>query len=70
MYLLVYHLFYFIKMHGDNSVKLPVLFTYIRHTQKNGADLIVNTIKTAPFFCVYSVYAKNVIILQLEQNYK
>jgi hypothetical protein len=27
------------------------------HTQKNGAVLIVNTIKTAPFFCVCPVYA-------------
>jgi hypothetical protein len=25
------------------------------HTQKNGAVLIVNTIKTAPFFCVCPV---------------
>ena len=28
-----------------------------KHTQKNGAVLIVNTIKTAPFFCVCPVYA-------------
>jgi hypothetical protein len=27
--------------------------TYKGHTQKNGALLIVNTIKTAPFFCVH-----------------
>ena len=26
------------------------------HTQKNGAVLIVNTIKTAPFFCVCPVH--------------
>jgi hypothetical protein len=25
------------------------------NTQKNGAVLIVNTIKTVPFFCVYPV---------------
>jgi hypothetical protein len=29
------------------------------HTQKNGAVLIVNTIKTAPFFCVCPVYSQN-----------
>jgi hypothetical protein len=28
------------------------LFLYTGHTQKNGAVLIVNTIKTEPFFCV------------------
>jgi hypothetical protein len=26
---------------------------YTGYTQKNGAFLIVNTIKTAPFFCVF-----------------
>jgi hypothetical protein len=30
--------------------------TYTGHTQNNGAVLIVNTIKTAPFFCVYPVF--------------
>ena len=29
---------------------------YTGHTQKNGAVLIVFTIKTAPFFCVCPVY--------------
>ena len=29
---------------------------YTRHTQKNGAVLIVNTIKPAPLFCVCPVY--------------
>ena len=29
---------------------------YTGHTQKNGAVSIVNTIKTAPFFCVCPVY--------------
>jgi hypothetical protein len=29
---------------------------YTGHTQKSGAVLIVNTIKTAPFFCVCPVY--------------
>jgi hypothetical protein len=28
---------------------------YTGYTQKNGAVLIVKTIETAPFFCVYSV---------------
>ena len=28
---------------------------YTGHTQKNGSVLIVNTIKTAPFFCVCPV---------------
>jgi hypothetical protein len=33
------------------------LYIYIyRHTQNNGAVLIVNTIKTAPFFGVCPVY--------------
>jgi hypothetical protein len=31
-------------------------FPYTGHTQKNGAVLIVNTVKTAPFFCVCLVY--------------
>jgi hypothetical protein len=31
-------------------------FPYTGHTQKNGAVSKVNTIDTAPFFCVYSVY--------------
>jgi hypothetical protein len=29
---------------------------YTGHTQKNGAVLIVNTITTAPFFCVCPVF--------------
>jgi hypothetical protein len=29
---------------------------YTGHTQKNGTVLIVNTIKTAPFFCVCPVF--------------
>jgi hypothetical protein len=29
---------------------------YTGNTQKNGAVLIVNTIKTVPFFCVYPVH--------------
>jgi hypothetical protein len=29
---------------------------YTGHTQNNGAVLIVNIIKTAPFFCVCSVF--------------
>ena len=33
-------------------------FIYTGHTQTNGAVLIVNTIKTAPFFCVCPVYIK------------
>jgi hypothetical protein len=32
------------------------VFVYTGHTQKNGAVLIVFTIKTAPFFCVCPVY--------------
>jgi hypothetical protein len=31
------------------------------HTQKTGAVLIVNTIKTAPFFCVYPVQAYRIL---------
>jgi hypothetical protein len=31
-------------------------FSFTGHTQNNGAFLIVNTIKTAPFFCVFPVY--------------
>jgi hypothetical protein len=33
-----------------------IIFLYIGYTQKNGAVLIVNTIKTAPLFCVCPVY--------------
>jgi hypothetical protein len=32
------------------------IYIYIGHTQKNGAVLILNTIKTAPLFCVHPVY--------------
>jgi hypothetical protein len=32
---------------------------YTGHTQKNGAVVIVNTIKTAPFFCVCPVYRRS-----------
>jgi hypothetical protein len=32
------------------------IHTYKGHTQNNGAVLIMNTIKTAPFFCVCPVY--------------
>jgi hypothetical protein len=31
---------------------------YTGHTQKNGAVLIVNTTKTAPFFCVCPVHSE------------
>jgi hypothetical protein len=34
---------------------------YTGHTQKNGAVLIVNIIKTAPFFCVFPVFTKATI---------
>jgi hypothetical protein len=34
--------------------QLGILYT--GHTQNNGAVLIVNTIKTAPLFCVCPVY--------------
>jgi hypothetical protein len=32
------------------------MYVYTGYTQKNGAVLIVNTIKTAPVFCVCPVY--------------
>jgi hypothetical protein len=32
---------------------------YTGSTQNNGAVVIVNTIKTAPFFCVCPVYIEN-----------
>jgi hypothetical protein len=38
---------------------------YTGHTQKNGAVLIVFTIKTAPFFCVCPVYIQDVTCVQL-----
>jgi hypothetical protein len=41
--------------------KLLQAIIHTGHTQKNGAVLIVFTIKTAPFFCVCPVY--NLIIL-------
>jgi hypothetical protein len=37
------------------------------HTHKNGAVLFLFTIKTAPFFCVYSVYLTNVVTLLLNE---
>jgi hypothetical protein len=37
-------------------VKKFKITTYTGHTQKNGAVLILFTIKTAPFFCVCPVY--------------
>jgi hypothetical protein len=37
-------------------IEVTYISTYTGHTQKNGAVLIVNTIKTAPFFCVCPVY--------------
>jgi hypothetical protein len=43
---------------------------YTGHTQKNGADLIVNTIKTAPFFCVCPVYCKSESIFMKEAEFK
>ena len=45
-------------MHGMNVIKIICIITlqYRGHTQKNGAVLIVNTIKSAPFFCVCPVY--------------
>jgi hypothetical protein len=39
--------------------------TYTGRTQKNGAALIVNTIKTAPFFCVCPVFKLSIIIIRL-----
>jgi hypothetical protein len=38
--------------------------TYTGHTQKNGAALIVFTIKTAPFFCVCPVYTSRAVTRQ------
>ena len=35
---------------------LCLLLRYTGYTQKNGAVSIVNTIETAPLFCVDSVY--------------
>ena len=41
--------------------QLGILYT--GHTQKSGAVLIVNTIKTAPLFCVCPVYKFKIITL-------
>jgi hypothetical protein len=41
---------------SQKSADLNSKVTYTGNTQKNGAVLIVNTIKTAPFFCVCPVY--------------
>jgi hypothetical protein len=35
---------------------MKLTFEYTEYTQKNGAVSIVNTIETAPYFCVYPVY--------------
>jgi hypothetical protein len=47
-----------IPLTGNKSHKTvsPSLYVYTEHTQNNGADLIVNTIKTAPFFYVCPVH--------------
>jgi hypothetical protein len=47
-----------ITKYVEADIKLHVLYiyTYTGHTQKNGAGLIVNTITTAPFFCICPVY--------------
>jgi hypothetical protein len=37
-------------------IPLKDLGVYTGHTQKNGAVVIVFTIKTAPFLCVYPVF--------------
>jgi hypothetical protein len=41
--------------HLHDRTGLLMMQTYTGHTQKNGAVLIVNTIKNAPFFCVCPV---------------
>jgi phosphoglycerol transferase MdoB-like AlkP superfamily enzyme len=45
----------YILVYGLTLFKFEPLI-YTEHTQKNGAVLIVNTILTAPFFCVCPVY--------------
>ena len=41
---------------------------YTGNTQKNGAILIVNTIKTAPFVCVCPVYMLRDTVWPVKQN--
>jgi hypothetical protein len=39
---------------------------YTGHTQKNGAVLIVNTIKTAPFVCVCPYYLEQLWVFDFK----
>jgi hypothetical protein len=43
---------------NNSQQQSPSLEAYTGHTQKNGAVLIVNTIKTVPFFCVCPVLSQ------------
>jgi hypothetical protein len=44
------------SMFATRDLQFSYIYIYIGHTQKNGAVLIVNTIKTTPLFCVCPVY--------------
>jgi hypothetical protein len=44
------------------------LYIYTGHTQKNGAVLIVFSIKTAPFFCVCPVYIYTLMLDEITQE--
>jgi hypothetical protein len=45
---------------------LPEVTDHTGHTQKNGAVLIVNTIKTAPLFCVRPVYCTVLVVMEFD----
>jgi hypothetical protein len=52
-------LYYAVSNRHTRSLSLSLslyIYIYTWHTQKNGAVLIVFTIKSAPFFCVCPVY--------------
>jgi hypothetical protein len=45
------------------ATTIHLLFLYTGHTHKNGAVVIVFTIKTAPFFCVCPVFVSSSVTL-------
>jgi hypothetical protein len=59
-----------VTAYRNNGNDLPVGVTFVNtgHTQNNGAALIVNTIKTAPLFCVFPVFGTNLESKMLDKG--